>query len=73
MARLKDQIGLDQADRAVEDITALRILDGNDTTLVEIEGLEWNVATVVGDGAVVGVSNAPKPPLRSWRPSRLTP
>ena len=59
MARLKDQIGLDQADRVVQDITALRILDGNDTPLVEIEGLEWNVATVVGDNAVVGVSNAP--------------
>ena len=59
MARLKDQIGLDQADRVVEDITALRILDGNDTTLVEIEGLEWNAASVLGDKAVVGVSNAP--------------
>ena len=59
MARLKDQIGLDQADRDVHDIAGLRILDGNDTTLVEIEGLEWNAASVLGDNAVVGVSNAP--------------
>ena len=37
----------------------LRSYSSSATTLVEIEGLEWNAATVVGDNAVVGVSNAP--------------
>lgn len=60
MGRLKDQIGNDQCDRAVQDVNGIRILDSTSTTLAEIEGITWNAASVTGDNAIAGVSNAPR-------------